>query len=104
MPSRHTHKAVIPTLFLDDIPRKPRNGYSISIQGKTDDAGTLGGWLTLNRPQQKQSFKCALTCYHVVKDAKRASQSIPMTMVSTLRIPEGMLLLNIRRPTMGITQ
>jgi hypothetical protein len=59
-------------LFLDDIPRKPRNGSSISIQGRAGDAGTLGGWLTLNRPQQKQSFKCALTCYRVVKDVKES--------------------------------
>ena len=54
-------------IFLDDIPQKPRNGASISIQGNTSDAGSLGGWLTLNLPKDKKRIKCALTCYHVVR-------------------------------------
>ncbi|KAM5447311.1 hypothetical protein MaudCBS49596_006075 [Microsporum audouinii] len=49
------------------LPENPVNGSSIGVKGRATEAGTLGGWLTLNLPQEKRQIKCALTCYHVVR-------------------------------------
>lgn len=62
-------------VVLEDISAKPRNGDSISIEGRTNEAGSLGGWLTLNLRQPFRRPKCALTCYHVVRsDNKNVTQ------------------------------
>jgi hypothetical protein len=58
-------------MLLEGITQKPLNGASISFQGKTDDAGALGGWVTLNLPKQKKSVKCGLTCYHVIRSGDK---------------------------------
>jgi hypothetical protein len=59
------------SLMLWENPKKPSNGASISIRGRTDEAGTLGGWVTLNLPKQ-MPVKCALTCYHVIRPRDRS--------------------------------
>lgn len=51
----------------EELPEHPVNGSSISVKGRGDSAGTLGGWLILNLPQENRQIKCALTCYHVVR-------------------------------------
>ena len=60
-----------PELPLQPMGFIPRNGDSIGRRGDDTEAGTLGGWLMLKFPNNKQ-VKCAMTCFHVV-----AGQNIP---------------------------
>ncbi|PGH09634.1 hypothetical protein AJ80_07663 [Polytolypa hystricis UAMH7299] len=57
--------------YLREITPKPRNGASIGVEGRTDEAGTLGGWLILNLPKERREICCALTCYHVVRSVDK---------------------------------
>lgn len=52
--------------FLSDLADNPVNGSSLGIEGNTDSAGTLGGWMFLNLPGHAP-IKCALTCCHVIR-------------------------------------
>lgn len=54
-------------IFMAHIAAEPQTGDSISIEGKTNDAGSLGGWVNLNLRQPSRQVKCALTCYSIVK-------------------------------------
>ena len=48
------------------IPETPPNGASIALQGDTERAGTLGGWLMLNIPKFPP-IKVAVSCYHLIR-------------------------------------
>jgi hypothetical protein len=64
-------------MFLRHVPEKPFNGASISVKGKVDEAGTLGGWMLLNLPEQRRlPVSCALTCYHVVRSPMGATSTV----------------------------
>ena len=45
---------------------KPRNGDSIGRADKSNDAGTLGGWIMLKFANPPKRLQCLLTCDHVV--------------------------------------
>jgi hypothetical protein len=49
-------------LSLRRVRKQLFNGASIGVRGKVDEAGTLGGFMLLNLPKQRQSIPCALTC------------------------------------------
>lgn len=54
------------------IPPRPKNGASIGARGNRNDAGTLGGWMALTRPNQIP-IPVAITCYHVIKSYNNPS-------------------------------
>ena len=64
-----------PIVPLAPMTLHPRNSDSIGRPGDDSEAGTLGGWLMLKYPNNKQ-VKCAMTCFHVV-----AGQNIPNSSV-----------------------
>ena len=49
-----------------------KNGASIGARGNQNDAGTLGGWMALTRPNQIP-VPVAITCYHVIKSYNNPS-------------------------------
>jgi hypothetical protein len=53
-------------IFMKDLPPRPQNGASIRAKRNKLEAGTLGGWMKLTRPNH-QSIPVAITCYHVVR-------------------------------------
>lgn len=71
------------------LPLKPLNGSSLGIAGNRDKAGTLGGWMFLNLPNQEQQMKCALTCYHVVRSDDKTAASHTDTQGVLLNDPRG---------------
>ena len=75
--------------YLDPLPLKPLNGSSLGIAGNRDKAGTLGGWMFLNLPNQKQQIKCAVTCYHVVRSDDKTVASHTDTHGILLNDPRG---------------
>lgn len=65
-------RGAVAARFLYNTPRKPVNGSSIGVEGKTSEAGSLGGWVTLSLPKQHRTIRCAITSYHVVKSIDAA--------------------------------
>lgn len=49
-----------------DLPDNPLNGASIALKSDTENAGTLGGWLTLNNPADFSRIKVGVSCYHLI--------------------------------------
>ncbi|EFQ99420.1 hypothetical protein MGYG_02430 [Nannizzia gypsea CBS 118893] len=60
-------------IYLSGLPGYPQNGSSIGVKGNSKQAGSLGGWVLLNLPQEKQAIPCALTCYHVIRSTDNAT-------------------------------
>lgn len=51
---------------LKNIPDISLNGASIALKSDNQNAGTLGGWLTLNNPADFSRIKVAVSCYHLI--------------------------------------
>lgn len=49
-----------------DLPDNPLNGASIALKSDTENAGILGGWLTLNNPADFSRIKVGVSCYHLI--------------------------------------
>ncbi|DAA74440.1 TPA_exp: Uncharacterized protein A8136_3407 [Trichophyton benhamiae CBS 112371] len=60
-------------IYLSGLSENPQNGSSIGVKGNSKEAGSLGGWLLLNMPQEKQAIPCVLTCYHDVRSTDNAT-------------------------------
>lgn len=52
-------------ICFSELPETPLNGASIALEGDTEQAGTLGGWLMLNFPNSPP-IKVAVSCYHLI--------------------------------------
>lgn len=62
-------------LSMFDMPSKPSNGASIGARGNKDEAGTLGGWMTLTLSDQKR-IPLTITCYHVIRSYQNPSLAL----------------------------
>jgi len=53
----------------------PENSSSIGVRKNIEDAGTLGGWVNLQR-STGPPIQCILTCYHVIRNGDPVNRAL----------------------------
>lgn len=69
------HETRQTAISMHNMPPRPPNGASIGARGNINEAGTLGGWMSLTLPDQKR-IPVAITCYHVIRSYTNTSLAL----------------------------